>query len=116
MIDKLPQSQSRHPRGVIQIALAVAIALSPAVIKSYLDNSEKTATAQEYSSSRSQVLSRIDAAVENRDISALRRIQSKYADCVRDSEFHKALDAGLAKLTAREAEISLLIAKRSASA
>lgn len=111
MIDKLPQSQPRHPRGVIQIALAVAIAISPVVIKSHLEDHAKVATSQEYRSSRSQVLSRIDAAVNNHDLSTLRQIESKYANCVQDPEFHSALDAGLAKLTAREAEIALLISK-----
>lgn len=111
MIAKSTPQPSRHPRGVIQVALAVAIAFTPVVIKSHLENTAKATTVREYRSSRGQVLARIDAAVKSRDLTALNQIQSKYASCVQDPEFKSRLNAGLAKLTAREAEIELIVSK-----
>lgn len=111
MITNESTNQTRHPRGIIQIALAVTLALTPVAIKSHLDENSRAAIAREYQSSRSQVLASINAAVNSRDLTALNRIQSKYAVAVQDPEFKSALGAGMAKLSAREAEIELLISK-----
>ncbi|GAA5118917.1 hypothetical protein JIN84_22460 [Luteolibacter yonseiensis] len=106
-----PTRESRHPRGIIQVALAAAIAITPILIKSHLDDNAQAAIAREYDSSRNEVLSRIDTAVRNHDLATLRGIESRYGGSVNDPEFKSVLNAGMAKVTARETEIELLISK-----
>ncbi len=111
MNSKLPPHPPGPSKGVIRAALAVALILSPLAIKAHMDQTAMEATVREYRTTRSQVLTRIDTAMADRDLSALRRIQSKYAGCVKDAVFKTRLDSSIAQLAAREALATLNVSK-----
>lgn len=111
MIAKLPPHKARHPKGVIQVALILTLIVSSLAVKARVEHNARVATVSEYAASRDQVWASIDSAVANRDLNTLLRIQSRYGDCVRDSEFKSHLNSGLARLSAREAEVELAISK-----
>jgi hypothetical protein len=111
MIAKLPPYKRRTPWELARIGLIIGLILTPALAKIALQQKTKVDTLLEYQSTRAEVLARIDAAVTNRDLETLSAIHDRYSDSVQDAEFRKLLDAGLARLTAREARLELAVSK-----
>lgn len=111
MTATLPRYKQRNPPGAIQAILAIALIFSPALIKAQLDHRARSAVASEYESERPLILFSIESASRRHDLDALLRINGKYADCVVDREFKSLLRGALAKVTAREAQMEIAIAK-----
>lgn len=111
MTATLPRYKQRNPPGAIQAMFAIALIFSPALIKPQLDRRARIAVATEYESERPLILSSIESATRRHDLDTLLRINGRYADCVVDREFKSLLHNALAKVTAREAEMQIAIAK-----
>jgi hypothetical protein len=111
MTATFPRYKQRNPPGAIQVMLAIALIFSPALIKTQLDHSARIAVASEYESERPLILSSIQSATRRHDLDALLRIHGRYSNCVADREFKSLLQDALARVSAREAEMEIAIAK-----
>lgn len=111
MTATFPRYKQRNPPGAIQAVFAVALIFSPALIKPLLDQRARIAVASEYESERPLILSSIQSATRRHDLDTLLRIHGKYADCVVDREFKSLLQDALARVSAREAEMEIAVAK-----
>lgn len=111
MIATHPPYKPQRPLGIVPTSIAIALILSPALVKLGMDQRKRVAIENDYESRRSLILSRIDTAMERDDLDTLNRINNKYAASVSDGTFRSAIREALAKVTAREAELELAIAR-----
>lgn len=111
MSAELPPHKPRKRFELLQLAIILGVILSPLAVKMHLDHQARLQANDEYHSTRPHVLAEIGHAVERRDLSTLQKIHAKFASAVSDREFLSLLAAGLAEVTAREAEVELTAAK-----
>ena len=111
MIATFPHYGYREPMDVLRTSIAIALLLSPALVKLHLDQRQRQAVTGEFESSRASIFSMIDTAVERQDVGTLTRIDDKYADYVSDGSFQTAIREAWAKVAAREAELELAVSR-----
>ncbi|MEO5914134.1 MAG: hypothetical protein ABIS50_07875 [Luteolibacter sp.] len=111
MIATLPPYKPHRALGLLPASVAIALVLSPVVIKLGMDQRERVARAGEYQSKRSLILSRIETAANRHDLETLTRLNEKYANCVSDGTFRSAIREAMAKVGAREAELELAVSR-----
>ena len=111
MIATLPHYKSSKPLGAIQGMFAIAVILTPALIKIHFEQRTRAAQAVEYQSNRPFILSRIETAAKDHDLDTLVQLNHQYAGRVADSTLTSTLHTALAKVIARETEIELTVSK-----
>lgn len=107
MIAELPPYKRRTPKELARIGLIILLILSPLMLKVYFDESARESVRNEFKASRAQILARIDAAVVNGDLTTLTRIHNRYTGIVKDNDYRRLMEPGLASLTARETQMQL---------
>lgn len=111
MTASLPSHHYREVPDVLAAAIAIALLLSPFLLKLHIDLHRNRVLADEFQSARASILTRIEAASANDDLETLTRIQNRYASSVADPDFRNSLDHALARVTSREAEFKLTISR-----
>lgn len=111
MIATLPHDKHRKAMGITRALITVTLFLTPFMLKFGADERRKSKIADEFESRRSLIMSRIDHAVDRQDLAALTRINNKYSDCVSDGTFQSAIHEALAKVTAHEARLELVVSR-----
>lgn len=111
MIATLPPHHHREAPDVLGISVAIALLLSPFLLKLHLDLHRHRSLASEFQSSRESILSRIEAASARNDLDTLSHIRDRYASCVPDRDFQASLGHAIARAASREAELKLAISR-----
>jgi hypothetical protein len=110
MIATLPPHHRVAP-DILGISVAIALLLSPFLLKLQLDLHRHRSVASEFQSSRESVLSRIEAASARNDLDTLSQIRDRYAFCVTDRDFRSSLSHAITRAASREAEFQLAISR-----
>lgn len=92
-------------------SIAITLLLTPALLKMGIEQRKQQTIAVEFESRRSLIFSRIDNAVDRQDLETLTRINRKYAGKVSDSTFQAAIREAMAKVTAHEAQLELVVSR-----
>ena len=107
-----PQPPPRHSApNLLGFSIAVALALSPFLLKLQVDLHHRRAVASEFQSSRESILSRIEFASACDDLDTLSQIRDRYATIVPDREFRTSLNRAIARAASREAELKLTVSR-----
>ena len=96
---------------MIHVSIAIVLLFSSALFKIGFEQRQKETIAGEFELKRSRILSRIENAVDKQDLETLNRINNKYSGCVSDGTFQSAIREALAKVTAREAQLELVVSR-----
>jgi hypothetical protein len=96
---------------MLHASVAITLILSPALLKIGLEQRKRQTLEGEFESKRSQIFSRIDLAVDRQDLETLTRINRKYAGSVSDNNFQTAIREAMAKVTAHEAQLELIVSR-----
>ena len=96
---------------MIHVSIAIVLLFSSALFKIGFEHRQKETIAGEFEMKRSRILSRIENAVDKQDLETLNRINNKYSGCVSDGTFQSAIREALAKVTAREAQLELVVSR-----
>ncbi len=111
MITSLPPYKSRGSLAIAYASLAVTLLLSPALLKLGVEQRKKLSIADQFESRRALILSRINTAVDRQDLTTLTRINNKYSSSVTDGTFQASIREALAKVTAHEAQLELVVSR-----
>ena len=111
MIATHPSYKSRRLPDIIHVSIAIVLLFSSALFKIGFEHRQKEVIAGEFEMKRSRILSRIENAVDRQDLETLNRINNKYSGCVSDGTFQSAIREALAKVTAHEAQLELVVSR-----
>lgn len=111
MLATLPPHHHREAPNVLNVCVAIALLLSPFLLKLQFDLHRHRSVASEFQSSRESILSRIEAASADNDFDALTLIRDRYASAVADRDFRSTLSHALARAASREAEFRFAISR-----
>lgn len=112
MIATLPRHHHREAPDLLTGGLAIALLLSPFLLKLHLDLHHNRAVATEFQQSRNSVLSRIRTASARNDLDTLNHIRDRYAALVPDPDFQMSLQHAIARAASRHAEVELAISRQ----
>ena len=103
--------KSRRLPDIIHVSIAIVLLFSSALFKIGFEQRQKETIAGEFELKRSRILSRIESAVDRQDLETLTRINNRYSSCVSDGTFQSTIREALAKVTAHEAQLELVVSR-----